>query len=147
MDLATEIVQRISQGEWTASKVLEAYLTRAVLAQDTTNCLTEGSYKFLWVQSQQAWLKSVVLVFFSQARAEAQALDEEFALTGKIRGPLHGVPVSFKDICSPFLPDLKMRSATDMCFHSGCGQLMLRAMIPRWATHPTPTSPRRRTRT
>ncbi|EJF64237.1 amidase signature enzyme [Dichomitus squalens LYAD-421 SS1] len=75
---ASEIVQRISQGEWTASQVLEAYLARAVLAQGLTNCLTE--------------------VFFSQARAEATALDEEFTLTGKIRGPLHGVPVSFKDI-------------------------------------------------
>ncbi|TBU43523.1 amidase signature domain-containing protein [Dichomitus squalens] len=75
---ASEIVQRISQGEWTASQVLEAYLARAALAQGLTNCLTE--------------------VFFSQARAEATALDEEFTLTGKIRGPLHGVPVSFKDI-------------------------------------------------
>ncbi|KAI0763808.1 amidase signature enzyme [Trametes elegans] len=74
---AHEIVQRISKGEWTASDVLEAYLARAVLAQDTTNCLTE--------------------VLFAEARARARALDDEFARTGKLRGPLHGVPVSFKD--------------------------------------------------
>ncbi|KAI0731184.1 amidase signature domain-containing protein [Earliella scabrosa] len=74
---APEIVQRISDGEWTASAVLEAYIARAVLAQDATNCLTE--------------------VLFAQAREEARALDEEFASTRKVRGPLHGVPVSFKD--------------------------------------------------
>ena len=39
---AKEIVQRISKGEWTASEVLEAYISRALLAQDMTNCLTEG---------------------------------------------------------------------------------------------------------
>ncbi|KAM5532354.1 hypothetical protein V8D89_013948 [Ganoderma adspersum] len=75
---ASEIVQHISNGEWTASQVLEAYLARATLAHDLTNCLTE--------------------VFFSQARAEARALDDEFASTGRLRGPLHGVPVSFKDL-------------------------------------------------
>ncbi|KAI0629270.1 amidase signature enzyme [Trametes polyzona] len=74
---AKEIVQRIAKGEWTASEVLDAYLARAVLAQDTTNCLTE--------------------VLFAEARAQAKGLDAEFARTGKVRGPLHGVPVSFKD--------------------------------------------------
>ena len=39
---APEIVQHISDGEWTASDVLEAYISRAILAQDLTNCLTEG---------------------------------------------------------------------------------------------------------
>ncbi|KAL1941132.1 hypothetical protein VTO73DRAFT_7344 [Trametes versicolor] len=74
---AKEIVQRIAKGDWTASDVLDAYLARAVLAQDVTNCLTE--------------------VLFAEARAQAQALDDEFTRTGKVRGPLHGVPVSFKD--------------------------------------------------
>ncbi len=35
-------MQRIAKGDWTASDVLDAYLARAVLAQDVTNCLTEG---------------------------------------------------------------------------------------------------------
>lgn len=39
---AKEIVEHISNGEWTASEVLEAYIARAVQAQDITNCLTEG---------------------------------------------------------------------------------------------------------
>lgn len=34
-----------------------------------------------------------------QARREAVILDEEFTTTGTVRGPLHGVPVSLKDLC------------------------------------------------
>ncbi|KAI0258706.1 amidase signature domain-containing protein [Gloeopeniophorella convolvens] len=74
---ATQIVTSIQVGTWTASDVLEAYLARAVQAQEATNCLTE--------------------VFFEQAREEARKLDAEFAETGKLRGVLHGVPVSVKD--------------------------------------------------
>lgn len=74
---ATEIVQRISASEWTASQVLEAYIARAVEAQRRTNCLTE--------------------VFFEDARRQAIQLDEEFAATKKVRGRLHGVPMTFKD--------------------------------------------------
>lgn len=40
--LATEIVSRIKNKEWTATQVLEAYIARAKLAQAHTNCLTEG---------------------------------------------------------------------------------------------------------
>lgn len=34
---------------------------------------------------------------FSEAIAAAKALDEVFAKTGKVVGPLHGVPISLKD--------------------------------------------------
>ncbi|KAH7904118.1 amidase signature domain-containing protein [Hygrophoropsis aurantiaca] len=74
---AEQIVNRISVGEWTASQVLEAYLARARLAQAETNCITE--------------------VLFDDAKKQAQALDQHFAATQQLRGPLHGVPVSFKD--------------------------------------------------
>ncbi|KAI6025550.1 amidase signature domain-containing protein [Pisolithus marmoratus] len=74
---ATEIVQRISAGEWTASQVLEAYIARAAQAQQKTNCLTE--------------------VFFEDALRQATQLDKEFAATQKVRGRLHGVPMTFKD--------------------------------------------------
>ncbi|KAI0343231.1 amidase [Trametopsis cervina] len=69
---ASEIVQRISTSEWTASEVLEAYIVQAAKAQTTTNCLTE--------------------VLFDRAREQAHTLDEYFRKTGKIKGPLHGVP-------------------------------------------------------
>ncbi len=47
------------------------------------------------VSFTRPWL----LVLFSEARTQAKALDAEFASTGRLRGPLHGVPVSFKDVC------------------------------------------------
>ncbi|KAI0065501.1 amidase [Artomyces pyxidatus] len=75
---ATEIVKHIEAGEWTASAVLEAYIARTAQAQRQTNCITE--------------------VLFEQAREEAHQLDREFAATGVLKGPLHGVPVSFKDM-------------------------------------------------
>jgi hypothetical protein len=38
-------------------------------------------------------------VLFDDARKQAEELDAEFASTRQLRGPLHGVPVSFKDQC------------------------------------------------
>lgn len=40
------------------------------------------------------------LVLFQDARKRAHELDEEFAITKKLRGPLHGVPMSVKDQCA-----------------------------------------------
>ncbi|KAI0278662.1 amidase signature domain-containing protein, partial [Russula brevipes] len=74
---ASQIVENISAGTWTASTVLEAYIARAAQVQQATNCLTE--------------------VFFEQAREDARQLDAEFAETGRLKGPLHGVPISLKD--------------------------------------------------
>src|SRR6266404_1509544 len=38
-------------------------------------------------------------VFFEEAKEEARKLDAEFAKTGELKGPLHGVPMSLKDSC------------------------------------------------
>ncbi|KAJ7180614.1 amidase [Mycena filopes] len=74
---ASEIVSRIESREWTASQVVNAYIARAASAHETTNCVTE--------------------VLFVEARQQALELDAEFASTGKLRGPLHGVPLSVKE--------------------------------------------------
>ena len=39
---ASEIVAHIEQGEWTASDVLEAYISRPIFSHERTNCITEG---------------------------------------------------------------------------------------------------------
>ncbi|KAH9057420.1 amidase [Lactarius vividus] len=75
---AKQIVENIQARVWTATTVLEAYLARAAQAQEATNCLTE--------------------VFFEEAREEARKLDAEFGKTGELKGPLHGVPISVKDM-------------------------------------------------
>ncbi|KAJ7093138.1 amidase [Mycena epipterygia] len=73
----SEIVEHIKSGEWTSSEVVGAYIARAALAQETTNCVTEA--------------------LFSEALKDAKDLDREFASTKTLRGPLHGVPFSVKD--------------------------------------------------
>ncbi|KLO17969.1 amidase signature enzyme [Schizopora paradoxa] len=75
--LATEIVRKIQAGEWTARSVVAAFIRQAIRAHEATNCLTE--------------------VRFDDALKEAAELDAEFAKTKILKGPLHGVPVSFKD--------------------------------------------------
>ena len=40
------------------------------------------------------------VVFFKEAREDARKLDIEFAENGRLKGPLHGVPISLKDSCT-----------------------------------------------
>ncbi len=42
---------------------------------------------------------NVLPVLFEEAREEARTLDQHFYETQQLKGPLHGVPVSFKDLC------------------------------------------------
>lgn len=74
---ASEVVEKIAAGEWTAQKVIEATCKRASVAQQLINCVTE--------------------ICFDGAIARAKELDAYFAKEGKTVGPLHGLPISFKD--------------------------------------------------
>ncbi|KAJ7347086.1 amidase [Mycena albidolilacea] len=74
---AGEIVSNIERGTWTASQVLEAFIAQSLVAHTATNCITE--------------------VLFEDARARAKQLDAEFKVAGRLKGPLHGVPISVKD--------------------------------------------------
>jgi len=44
--------------------------------------------------------RAVPVVFFNEAREDARRLDADFAETGLLKGPLHGVPISLKDLCA-----------------------------------------------
>ncbi|CDR37657.1 CYFA0S01e14312g1_1 [Cyberlindnera fabianii] len=71
------ILSNIASKKWTAVEVYRAFAHRATIAHQLTNCLTE--------------------VFFDEGLKTAQELDEYYATTGKLKGPLHGLPVSLKD--------------------------------------------------
>ncbi|POW13743.1 hypothetical protein PSHT_07605 [Puccinia striiformis] len=76
---AHEIVARIGARRlnWNAKNVLKAFIKAAIHAHVETNCLTE--------------------IMFEEALERADQLDKEFAATGRLRGRLHGIPVSLKD--------------------------------------------------
>ncbi|PQE33815.1 general amidase protein [Rutstroemia sp. NJR-2017a WRK4] len=74
---AVGIVEKTTTGVWTAREVCEAFCHRAALAHQLVNCLHE--------------------IFFEEAIAKAQKLDDYYADHQKPIGPLHGLPVSLKD--------------------------------------------------
>lgn len=75
---ASELLALIHTGQLKAVQVVKAFCTRAALAHQLVNCLTD--------------------FFPEEALAEASRLDEEFERTGKPVGPLHGMPMAVKDI-------------------------------------------------
>ncbi|WWC59837.1 uncharacterized protein I303_102399 [Kwoniella dejecticola CBS 10117] len=74
-----EILHNTASGEWTSRKVVEAFAHRAVIAQQLLNPLSE--------------------VCFAAALEHADSLDKYLRDNGKTIGPLHGLPMSFKDSC------------------------------------------------
>ncbi|KAJ1300062.1 hypothetical protein OPQ81_011182 [Rhizoctonia solani] len=73
----TDLVKRLAARECTALEVTTAFCKAAYAAQELTNCISE--------------------VMFDQGLARARELDAHITETGKVVGPLHGVPISIKD--------------------------------------------------
>ncbi|KAG1899186.1 amidase signature domain-containing protein [Suillus fuscotomentosus] len=71
------LLKRLASAEWTAVDVTTAFSKRAIVAHQLVNCLTE--------------------IFIDRALARAAELDDYLKKTGKVVGPLHGLPVSLKD--------------------------------------------------
>lgn len=71
------ILHNLATKKWSAFAVTTAYLKRAIVAHQLTNCLTE--------------------IFIESAQSRARFLDEHLATTGQVLGPLHGLPISLKD--------------------------------------------------
>ncbi|KAL1612637.1 hypothetical protein SLS60_000866 [Paraconiothyrium brasiliense] len=74
---ATHILNKIASRSWTSEEVTRAFLKHAAAAQQLTNCLTD--------------------FFPTEALAIAKSLDQHLRKTGKLVGPLHGLPISLKD--------------------------------------------------
>ncbi|KAJ8495856.1 hypothetical protein ONZ51_g1447 [Trametes cubensis] len=71
------LLNKLASAEWSAVEVTTAFYKRAIVAHQLVNCLTE--------------------IFIERALARAAELDEYLNRTGKVVGPLHGLPVSLKD--------------------------------------------------
>ncbi|KAK0466411.1 general amidase [Desarmillaria tabescens] len=71
------LLSKLANGEWSSVEVTTAFYKRAIIAHQLTNCLTE--------------------IFVEEALAKAAERDSYLEQTGKVLGPLHGLPVSLKD--------------------------------------------------
>ncbi|RDW59861.1 fatty-acid amide hydrolase [Coleophoma cylindrospora] len=74
---AGDMVKKMAAGEWTATEVVTSFLKRATIGQQLLNFATE--------------------FMTEDALTRAAELDAHFKTTGKIVGPLHGVPISVKE--------------------------------------------------
>ncbi|KAK7216282.1 hypothetical protein V2G26_004285 [Clonostachys chloroleuca] len=74
---AVEIVRDLEARKLRAVQVLEAFAARAAIAHQLVNCLTD-------------W-------FFEEGLRQAVELDAILDSGGKLKGPLHGVPIAVKD--------------------------------------------------
>jgi amidase len=73
---AVAILENMHAGVWSAVTVTSAFCHRAAIAHQLVNCLTE--------------------ILFNEALAQAEELDN-FRAAGGLKGPLHGLPMSFMD--------------------------------------------------
>jgi amidase len=73
----SSLLQLIASKKATAVEVVTAFFKRVSFAQQLIKCCTE--------------------MFFNEAVAQAQALDEYLEKKGEVNGPLHGLPVCLKD--------------------------------------------------
>ncbi|KAL7622223.1 hypothetical protein AAE478_007726 [Parahypoxylon ruwenzoriense] len=74
---ATSLAAAIAEGKFTAVEVVTAFCKRAAIGHQLCNMLTE--------------------IMFADAIERAKELDKIFKSTGNVVGPLHGVPMTFKE--------------------------------------------------
>ncbi|KAL4926506.1 amidase signature domain-containing protein [Aspergillus undulatus] len=77
IDSVPALLKQLQSGRYSAEQVIRAYIKRATVAHQLTNCITE--------------------VIFHDALIQTQELDKGFRETGQLKGPLHGVPITVKD--------------------------------------------------
>ncbi|KAJ3541208.1 hypothetical protein NM208_g4713 [Fusarium decemcellulare] len=71
-----ELVKRLESRELKAVQVLEAFAARTAITHQLLNCLTD-------------W-------FYEDALQQAKDLDQALEKGGKLKGPLHGIPIALK---------------------------------------------------
>jgi amidase len=72
------LLRNLASRQLSSAEVTKAFAKRAVLAHQLTNCCTE--------------------IFLEDAFERARQLDDYLEQTGELIGPLHGLPVSIKDL-------------------------------------------------
>ncbi|KAL2881369.1 hypothetical protein SGCOL_003319 [Colletotrichum sp. CLE4] len=93
------LLEQIATRKLSAVQVLKAFAKRAAIAQQLVGCCTE--------------------IMFAEALERARALDDHLERTGSVVGPLHGLPVSLKDIFDVKGVDSTIGKLSDAGFQCG----------------------------
>ena len=87
-------VRKEFQLEETSIQAIHQALRRGTL---TARALVAGYLKRIDAHDQQGAMLNAVVSLNTKALAQAAALDRAYKATGKLQGPLHGIPVLVKD--------------------------------------------------
>ena len=92
------LLHKIATGEWSSVEVTTAFCKRAVIAQQVV-CPSSFSYLTTSFSPPTPITQTNCLteIFIDRALERAAWLDERLKSTGKVVGPLHGLPISLKD--------------------------------------------------
>jgi amidase len=101
----TILLQKLATGEWLSVEVTTAFCKRAIIAHQVVRSITDFISQLVGsliptrsVSSFQT--NCLTEIFIDRALERAAWLDEQLKSTGKVVGPLHGLPISLKDqIC------------------------------------------------
>lgn len=92
------LLRKLASQQLSSLEVTRAFAKRAALLHQLTTCCTE--------------------IFFEDAFARASQLDEHLRRTGETVGPLHGLPVSIKDLFGVEGVDTCIGTLTVLSVHS-----------------------------
>ena len=92
----TILLNKLATGEWSSVEVTTAYGKRAVIAHQLVRPSSLGQVVDLFI-IRTFQTNCLTEIFIDRALERAAWLDEQLKSTGKVVGPLHGLPVSLKD--------------------------------------------------
>jgi amidase len=92
--LAT-LLNKLATGEWSSVEVTTAFCKRAIIAHQLVCPSSPQVVALSLIRTAQT--NCLTEIFIDRALERAAWLDEQLKSTGKVVGPLHGLPVSLKD--------------------------------------------------
>lgn len=93
---ASSLVAKLAKGELSATQVTEAFCGRAAIAHQLVNYENYKNPISTVVLILSLQVNCLTCYFPEAARKRAADLDEHFKTTGKVVGPLHGLPIALK---------------------------------------------------
>ena len=88
------LLSRLTTGVWTSVEVTLAFYKRAIIAHQV---VSPHAPFVVWHALKEPQTNCLTEIFVERALARAREMDEALRTTGKVVGPLHGLPVSLKD--------------------------------------------------